>query len=98
MFKSIILPLANQDIKQAALWYEEKQEGLGRRFIIMIRGTVGFIKQNPKAFKISYDNVRTAVVTGFPFIIHYKVDSKSKTTLVIAVLHTSRNPDIWKTR
>lgn len=30
MYKSIILPLAKQDIKEAALWYNNKQKGLGK--------------------------------------------------------------------
>ena len=32
MYKSIILPLAKEDIKEAALWYEDKQTGLGKWF------------------------------------------------------------------
>jgi hypothetical protein len=33
MFKSIILPLAKEDIREAAKWYNKQQEGLGKRFI-----------------------------------------------------------------
>ncbi len=33
MYKAIILPLAKQDIKIAAEWYEEKQKDLGKRFV-----------------------------------------------------------------
>ncbi|MCK4406601.1 MAG: hypothetical protein KAV44_02895 [Bacteroidales bacterium] len=28
MYKSIILPLAKEDIREAAFWYNEKQKGL----------------------------------------------------------------------
>ena len=33
MHQSIILPLAKQDIKENAKWYNSKQKGLGKRFI-----------------------------------------------------------------
>jgi len=32
----------------------------------------------------------------FPFMAHYNVDESNKTIIIAAVLHTSRNPEIWK--
>ena len=49
MYKSIILPLAKEDIREAAEWYNRHQEGLGRRFIAEVREKVHFIRQNPNA-------------------------------------------------
>lgn len=37
MYKVIISPLAKQDIKDAAHWYDDKQAGLGKRFTNHIR-------------------------------------------------------------
>jgi plasmid stabilization system protein ParE len=31
-------------------------------------------------------------------MIHYTIDEKDKTIIVLAVLHTSRNPELWKNR
>lgn len=59
MYKSIILPLAKQDIKEAAKWYNERQPGIGKRFIQHVRQKVKFIRQNPKAVAIRYENTRT---------------------------------------
>ena len=98
MYKSIILPLAKEDIKEAALWYKKRQKGLGKRFTAQVREKVSFIKQNPKACNVRYDNIRTAVLNIFPFMLHYTIDEKNKTVLISAVLHTSRNPDVWKDR
>jgi hypothetical protein len=39
--------------------------------------------------------VRTAVLDVFPFMIHYLIDEPGKKIVIIAVLHTSRNPEIW---
>ena len=98
MYKSIILPLAKEDIREAAKWYNKKSQGLGKRFTAEIREKVRFIRQNPTASNIRYDNVRTAVLNIFPYMVHFTIDEPSKTIVFSAVLHTSRDPELWKTR
>ncbi len=49
MFKVVILPLAKQDILEAATWYNSKQNDLGKRFTTEIRSKVLYIRENPKA-------------------------------------------------
>ncbi len=98
MYKSLILPLAKEDIREAAKWYNKQQKGLGKRFTAEVRENVHFIRQNPKASNVRYKNVRTTVLNVFPFMIHYTIDEKNKTIIVSAVLHTSRNPELWKNR
>jgi len=98
MYKSIILPLAEKDIREAAFCYNEKQIGPGKRFITAVREKVRFIEQNPKICIVRYNSVRTVVLNKFPFMIHYTINQSNKTVIVSAVLHTSRNPDIWKNR
>ncbi len=98
MYKSIILPPAKEDIQEAAKWYNKQQKGLGKRFTAEVRENVHFIRQNPNASNIRYKNIRTNVLNVFPFMIHYTIDEKSKTVIVSAVLHTSRNPEFWKKR
>lgn len=98
MFKVIILPLAKKEIHDAAQWYHEKQSGLGKRFTREVRSKVSFIERNPMACAKKYDNVRTAVLNTFPFLVHYTIDEIKKIIIISAVLHTSRNPHIWKNR
>lgn len=98
MYKSVILSLAEEDIREAAKWYNKQQKGLGKRFTAEVRENVHFIRQNPKAANIRYKNVRTTVLNIFPFMVHYTIDEKNKTIIVSAVLHTSRNPELWKNR
>jgi plasmid stabilization system protein ParE len=98
MYKSIILPLAKEDIREAARWYNKRQIGLGKRFTTEVREKVHFIRQNPKALIIRYNSVRTAVLNVFPFMVHFTIDEKNKTIIISAVLHTSRNPELWKKR
>ena len=98
MYKSVILPLAKEDIREAAKWYNKMQEGLGKRFIAEVREKVHYITQNPEASVVRYDKVRTAVLNVFPFMVHYTIDAANKTILILAIFHTSRNPETWATR
>ncbi len=98
MYKSVILPLAKEDIREAAKWYNKRQNGLGKRFTAEVREKVHFIRQNPKASNVRYDDVRTAVLNVFPFMVHFTIDEKNETIIISAVLHTSRNPELWKNR
>lgn len=98
MYKVIILPLAKQDIKEAATWYNNKQAGLGKRFTTDISQKVTLLKQNPLIAANRYQDIKTAVLDIFPFMMHYKVDKLEKLVIILAVLHTSRDPDIWSKR
>jgi plasmid stabilization system protein ParE len=98
MYKAVILPLAKQDIKEAARWYNDRQAGLGKRFAEHVRQKVRFIRQNPKAVAIRYDETRTAVLDVFPYMIHFTIKEENKLIIISAVLSTHQNPDDWKDR
>ena len=96
MYKIIISPLAKQDIQEAAHWYNDKQSGLGKRFTSHIRLKLNFIKKDPKIAANRYNEVRTAVLDIFPFMVHYMINEDKKLIVVLSILHTSLNPGIWK--
>jgi len=98
MYKSTILPLAKQDIKDAAKWYNSRKPGLGKSFTQHVRQKVKFIQQNPKAVAVRYKDTRTALLDTFPYMIHFIVDDDKKQVIVSAVLSTHRDPDIWTER
>jgi len=98
MYKAVILPLAKEDIRNSAKWYNEKQKDLGKRFTSEIREKVYFVRQNPQTGNIRYNNVRIIVLNIFPFMIHYILDDHNKAIVISAVLHTSRNPELWAER
>lgn len=98
MYDVIILQPAKFDISEAAIWYNSKQKGLGRRFLNEVRNKVIFIRENPLATEIRYDETRCAVLKVFPFMIHYIIDEENKTIVVAAVFHTSLNPEKWQGR
>lgn len=98
MYKAVILPLAEQDIREAAQWYEKRQPGLGRRFTENVRNKVDYTCRQPKAVAVHYDDIRTIVLDRVPYMIHFWVEEDKQRIIVTAVLHTSRSPRLWKER
>lgn len=98
MYKTLMLPRAKEDIREASKWYNKQQQGLGKRFTKQIRDSVALIKHNPYAFNIRYKEVRTAIVRVFPYMIHYIIEEENKRIVIIAVFHTSLYPGRWKER
>ncbi|UZO82459.1 type II toxin-antitoxin system RelE/ParE family toxin [Aquimarina sp. ERC-38] len=98
MYKSIILPLAKEDIKETAKWYNKRQKGLGKRFTKEVRKTVNYICKNPESITIRYKNYRTAIVDVFPYMIHFIIDRDNKKIIIIAVFAMARNPKHWGRR
>jgi plasmid stabilization system protein ParE len=54
------------------------------------------IETIPLSFPEVYKSVRKFTVKKFPFVIYFQV--KESTVKVIAIFHTSRNPEIWNER
>ena len=98
MYKAVILPLARNDIRDAAKWYNNQQDKLGRRFTEKVRQKVLAITINPYAFTLRYSNIRTVSTDIFPFMIHFAIVEETKTVIISAVLHTSLDSDKWTAR
>lgn len=89
-------PEAEQDVAEAALWYEANEPGLGAQFVDQVQATIDTIADQPNAFTTVYNSVRRALVRRFPFGVFYQIDKDG--VIVIAVLHGSRHPRAWKER
>ncbi|RIK86166.1 MAG: type II toxin-antitoxin system RelE/ParE family toxin [Planctomycetota bacterium] len=87
---------AKRDFDAAADWYEQRAKRLGERFARAVQRLVRRIVANPKLFAVVYREVRQASVRGFPFTLFYR--EKNDRLIVLAVVHTSRDPQIWMDR
>lgn len=96
MKRIIVLPFAEQDLKDSIEFYKQISDELKSRFISVIDSSFLDIRKNPLAFRKIKHKIRKYVVTEFPFCIFY-VD-ESEAIYVLAVFHTKRNPGIWKKR
>ncbi len=89
-------PEAEDDLTEAATWYESQRAGLGQQFLDEVLSALATIAEMPLTHAVLYRNTRRAWMRRFPFGIFYQVDSEG--VIVIAVIHGSRHPRRWQGR
>jgi len=89
-------PEAEQDLADAAAWYEEQRQGLGHEFLDEVLMMLSSIEETPLMYPNVHRNTRRAVIHRFPFSVYFRVENA--TIVVIAIMHGSRNPRRWKSR
>ena len=87
---------AIEETAEAYSWYEDKQIGLGERFLAELENMFRLIQDKPFAFKQSYRKVRIGILSTFPFMVIFTI--KEEEIVVHSVFHTSRNPTVWRKR
>jgi toxin ParE1/3/4 len=92
----IIRPEAEDDLKEAFSWYEDKRAGLGYDFLLQVDAGVNFISRRPEVHPIEYKRTRKHLIKRFPYKIIYFIETEK--IIVLAVLHGKRNPSILKKR
>jgi plasmid stabilization system protein ParE len=86
-------PLVKKDYDEAYEWYEEKQKGLGERFIKEVRKKIDEILVNPEVYSNKGSKAfREANVDYFPYLIVYKIDKKEKEIYITSIHHTKKHP------
>lgn len=91
MYKLQLLKKAREDMQKSATWYNEKQIGLGAKFLSEVVKTLRLIEANPLHYEEKFSKkFRFALVQVFPFVIVFKI--KEQSVIINAVFHTSRNP------
>ncbi len=96
MHKLIIKPLAEEDAKDAAIWYNEKRDGLGDEFLLALEATLNSIQRNPDHFQVIHKGLKRALTVRFPYGVFFTVEDNI--IYVLAIVHTSRSPKAWKKR
>ncbi len=91
MYKLLILEEADKELQDAAVWYEEKSNGLGLRFVETISKKIESIHEHPTRYAKRKGNFREAIVRIFPFSIIYVFSKVDNMIIIHAIYHTSRN-------
>lgn len=86
---------AEEELFEAALWYESKEPGLGVRFRVEVEHVVSRIAADPTLWRErgGYRRVNCPV---FPYYVPYFI--RGDTIIVAAVAHGHRRPGYWKDR
>jgi len=86
-------PEAHKELEAAALWYEERQQGLGEAFLDQFERTLRRIVAEPQRWhKILGDN-RKLNFHRFPYAIVYS--ERVEALYILAVMHLHRRPFYW---
>lgn len=91
MYQLQILRQAREDMQKSADWYNEKQEGLGERFLSEVIRTLRLTETKPLHYEQKFSKkFKFARVNDFPFVVIFKI--KGSLVVINSVFHTSRNP------
>ena len=89
-------PDAVSEIREATLYYQAQQVGLGERFLSAVQESLTRISNFPESFPIVISSVRQFKVAHFPYAIVYRLQVNY--IQVIALAHSRRKPQYWSRR
>lgn len=95
-------PEAREELRSAALWYEEKRAGLGNDFVAEVASSFERLAASPSRYPIWLGHprapieIRRARVNRFPYVVAFEV--RPNDVLILAVAHMRRKPLYWLAR
>jgi plasmid stabilization system protein ParE len=91
-----LLPPAEEEMTEAALFYEQARPGFGDIFFDDVQHAIDTVRERPMIGEEIGYGFRRTLARRFPFTIIYFIESSE--IVVVAVAHQSRSPEYWKER
>ena len=88
-----LLQPAEQEMYDAAAYYESRVPGLGAAFLDKIESAVADIAESPQRWPVIESDIRRRLIHRFPYGLFYRVDPDE--IVVLAVAHLHRRPTYW---
>jgi hypothetical protein len=82
-------PEIEDDVCEAATWYDDKRAGLGDEFVAEYVSAIRRIQDNPLLFAIAKNGLRPCRLKRFSYIIHFRFDGSD--ILVVALMGGGRD-------
>jgi mRNA-degrading endonuclease RelE of RelBE toxin-antitoxin system len=92
----IIHESAEEELYEAAEYYDSQVPGLGHAFLLEIQQAIHFIQFEPESSPRIYKVVRKRVLRRFPYNILYSV--KNDVITILAIASQRRRPFYWRNR
>lgn len=95
-------PDAHAEMRDAALWYDERQNGLGSEFVSETMRILTQLSESPSLFSPwpamskRVPVIRRAVIQRFPYLIAF--EEHPERIVVLAFAHSKRRPMYWLDR
>jgi plasmid stabilization system protein ParE len=93
-FEILIKPQADEEIIDAARWYEHQRVGLAQEFLDALEATLDSISPNPKKYRATYRQSRHALVPKFPYAVYFLIEGDR--VVVYGIGNTARDPNWMK--
>lgn len=89
-------PLASRELEDAALFYDQRVQGLGSRFLRSVEKGIEQVLLFPESAPLAGETVRQKVIDRFPYSLFYIFEKNA--VFFVAVAHQKREPMYWKDR
>lgn len=91
-----LLEPAQQELEEAADYYEARQEGLGVDLALEFYRSLDRIRSHPNAYPVVMGNVRRCMLHRFNYQIVYEI--LDEMIVVLALVHERQDPKVWQDR
>jgi plasmid stabilization system protein ParE len=95
-FRVVLDPRAEDDARQAFLWYAERRAVAAADFQAELTRAVEDLTETALAWPGKELGVRSRVLEKYPYTLFYRVAAEE--VLIVAVAHQKRRPGYWKRR
>lgn len=90
------LPPAEDEMSEAALFYDAASVGLGEDFLVDVQQRIDRLREYPKAGTPVTPQLRRMLLLRFPFSIIYAEEPDA--ILIVSIAHHRRRPGYWQSR
>jgi toxin ParE1/3/4 len=97
MTNVVFHPLAEQELVDAATYYEEQKLGLGLKYLKEVEHALRFFIRYPKAGSEVRVSIRRLVLPKFLYSLLYRVFEGDQIR-ILAIAHHRRRPQYWLNR
>ena len=92
----IFLEEAEQELLEAALYYEKQASGLGKKFMDEVYQSIDAVVDFPLNCQKFTADIRRKLLKRYPFGVLYRIDNNQ--IVIVAVMNLKRKPFYWLNR
>ncbi len=96
MTRVVLLPEAEDDLAEAALFLEQRVAGLGDGLVVEVERSLARLARNPYIGPDVGGGARKLAVRSFPYDLIYRLETER--VLILAVAHHRRRWGYWRNR
>lgn len=89
---------AESELDEVMDWYEKEKSGLGITFLYHFLNRIAYLRENPYLYQEVYKAYRRVLMKKYPYAIYYGIEEQNQEVIVLAIWHTSKDPERLKNR